>query len=131
MEDRIAQELAMLRQRWPDLVYTEAGRWVRIPRYPLPAGWSLGTTDVVFQIVVAYPGTPPYGIYTPAGLAFRGVRPDNYAEPAPTPPPFPGTWGIFSWSPADGAWKPTADILSGPNLVNWVLGFADRFREGK
>ena len=131
MKERIEQELALLRRHWPDLEYQEEGHWIRIPSYPLPVGWNRSVTDVVFQIPVSYPGTPPYGIYTPAGLTFKDERPKDYVEPATQQLPFTGVWGIFSWTPVDGQWRPTADLLSGSNLLNWVMGFADRFREGK
>lgn len=130
MEDRIHKELELLRQRYSDLEYTAEGQWVHIPSYALPGGWNRSSTEVAFQVAVGYPGTPPYGIYTQANLLFNGARPDNYTEPAPTQPPFPGVWGIFSWAPTDG-WRPTVDPVTGPNLLNWVIGFADRFREGK
>lgn len=131
MQERIEQELALLRGRYADLEYRLEGQWVRIPNYPLPTGWSRSPTAVAFQIPVSHPGTPPYGIYAPVGLTFNGGRPDNYTEPAPTQPPFGGTWGIFSWAPADGEWRPTADPATGSNLLNWVIGFATRFREGR
>lgn len=131
MLERIEAELALLRSRYPRLEYQATGQWIRIPSYTLPDGWSQKATDVAFQIPPAYPGTPPYGIHTPVGLTFNGARPDNYVEPAQTAPPFPGTWGVFSWAPADGEWRPTGDIVSGSNLTNWTQGFADRFREGK
>ena len=131
MEQRIGQELELLRRRFSNLEYREDGRWVRIPGYPLPEKWNRSATDVAFQIPVGYPGTPPYGIYVPSGLLFQGARPDNYTEPASPQPPFGGTWGIFSWAPEDGQWNPTADPVAGRNLLNWITGFADRFREGK
>ncbi len=130
MKERIEQELVLLRGRWPTLEYRAEGDWIRIPEYPLPVGWNRPCTDVAFQPHVTHPGTPPYGIYVPAGLTFNGLRPDNYAEPAPAQPPFGGVWGIFSWTPAD-EWRPTADPVAGSNLLNWAVGFADRFREGK
>jgi len=130
MEERIKKELELLRKRYPDLAYKEEGGWIRIPLYPLPEGWNRPSTDVAFQIPVAFPGTPPYGIYVPLGILFHEARPNNYAEPASTQPPFPGPWGIFSWTPRDGQWRPTADPIAGSNLLNWVMGFADRFREG-
>ena len=129
MDERIEKELALLRQRYPDLEYKD--RWVRIPSYPLPEGWNRTSTDVAFEIPVGYPGTPPYGIYTPAGLLFKGEKPDRYTEPSQTQPPFSGSWGIFSWQPDNGQWKPTADPITGSNLLNWVIGFGNRFREGK
>jgi len=131
MRERIEQELALLRQRYPDLEYREDGRWVRIPSYGLPSGWNRPKTDVAFQIPVGFPGTPLYGIYTPAGLTFNGAGPAKYTEPAPTQPPFGGTWGIFSWTTLDGQWRATANLIDGYTLLNWVTGFADRFREGK
>jgi len=131
VRERIEQELALLRGRWPDVEYRAEGHWFRIPAYPLPAGWNRPNTDVAFQPQVSHPGTPPYGIYVPAGLTFNGVRPENYAEPAPTQPPFGGAWGILSWTPVDGEWRATADPTTGSNLLNWAVGFAVRFREGK
>ena len=128
MQERIEQELRLLRTRFSDLEYVAQGQWVRIPDYPLPEGWNRTTTDVAFPIPVGFPGTPPYGIYAPVGLTFNGQRPDNYTEPAGTP--FSGTWGVFSWAPGDG-WRATADPATGSNLLNWVVGFAVRFREGK
>lgn len=129
MQDRIDQELGLLRQRYPALEYREEGRWVRIPAYPLPAGWNQSSTDVAFQIPVGYPGTQPYGVCTPTGLLFNGQPPDNCQTAEPTPP-FGGSWIRFSWAP-DGPWQPAADVTAGSNLLNWVIGFADRFREGK
>ena len=131
MEERIKLELALLRQRYPDLEYREEGRWVRIPSYGICPGWNREATDIAFQIPVGFPGAPPYGIYTPAGLQCNRSGPDNYKEPAPTQPPFGGTWGIFSWTTPDGKWQATAELTLGSTLLNWVNGFADRFREGK
>jgi hypothetical protein len=129
LEERIQKELELLQTRY-NVDFNEDGRWARIKSYPLLPGWNRSTTDVAFQILVGYPGTPPYGIYVPVGIAFNGQPPNNYQEPAPTQPPFGGTWGIFSWQP-DGQWRATADIISGSNLMNWVMGFAGRFGEGQ
>jgi hypothetical protein len=131
MEDRITAELALLRRRCPSVEYRQDARWVKVSLYPLSEGWSRQTTDVAFQIPSAFPGTPPYGIYVPAGLRFNGDTPANYTEPASNQPPFGGTWGVFSWTPIDGQWRATADPSTGSNLSNWVSGFADRFAEGK
>jgi len=129
LEERIQKELEILQTRYP-VEFDEEGRWARIASYPLPPGWNRPATDVAFQVPVAYPGTPPYGIYVPVGLAFNGQPPVNYQEPAPTQPSFGGTWGIFSWQPEE-PWRATGDIISGSNLMNWVIGFAGRFREGQ
>lgn len=130
MQERLHQELELLRRRFPHLEYVEAGHWIKVPKYRLVSGWNRPETDVVFQIPVGYPGTPPYGVYVQAGILFNSTKPNNYAEPSGTQPPFSGTWGIFSWTPADGQWRPTANLSAGSNLLNWLLGFGDRFREG-
>lgn len=129
MNDRIEQEFALLRRRYPGPEYRDEGRWVRIPAYPLPPGWNRPTTDVAFQIPVGYPGTPPYGICTPEGLLFREQAPDNCTRADPKPP-FGGNWVRFSWQP-EGAWQPAAEITAGSSLLNCVIGFAERFREGR
>jgi len=132
VKERIEQEIALLKKYYPELEYIKEGDWFRVPSYPLPEGWNKTTTDVAFQLPAAgYPGAPPYGIYTPSGLTFKDSKPDNYTDPAPTQVPFEGRWAIFSWEPQPGEWRPTADLLTGSNLLNWVQGFADRFLQGK
>jgi hypothetical protein len=130
MQARIEKELELLLKHFPKLEYIKEGNWFRIPSYSMPPGWSLAVSDVVFQVLVGYPGTPPYGFYVPAGLTFNGQRPGNYTEPSATKPPFEGTWGVFSWAPADGHWRATGDLSTGGNLLNWVLGFTNRLKEG-
>jgi len=130
VKERIEAELAILRGRYPDLEYRPDGHWVKIPRYPLPSGWSGKEIDVAFQLPCGFPGVPPYGFYVPAGITCGGARPGSYTEPAPAQPPFGGMWGFFSWAPEDGSWRATADAATGSNLLNYVIGFAQRFREG-
>lgn len=129
MQERLDQELALLRTRYPDLEYAPAGQWVRIPDYPLGAGWNRAATAIAFQIPVGFPGSPPYSFYVPSGIAHGGTTPNNYVDPAPNQPPFGGGWGVFSWSHTED-WRPTADPRTGSNLLNWALGFSQRFQEG-
>ena len=131
MNERIESELGLIQQRFPDAEYREEGCWFRVPSYPLPEGWNRTETDVAFQIAPGYPGQPPYGFYVPSGILFQGNGPNNYTEPVANQPPFGGTWGQFSWAPEDGQWRPTVDIRQGSNLLNWVVGFGGRFRDGK
>ena len=133
MQERIDKELALLRRSYPDVEYQPEGRWVRVPAYPLPPGWSRATTDVAFDIPSEFPGGPPYGIYVPAGLTFKGQCPENYTEPSSKQPPFGGTWGVLSWTTLDGRWRATVepDPTRGYSLLSWVKGYAVRFREGK
>jgi hypothetical protein len=130
-QSRIEQELALLRSRFRNVEYAVAGHWTRVKDYRvLHPGWTPGITDVAFQIPESYPGTQPYGIFVPSGMRYLGNLPANYQESASNQPPFGGTWGIFSWAPDDGQWRPTTDLVSGTNLLNFVLGFNDRFSEG-
>jgi hypothetical protein len=130
MEERIIKELELLRTKYPDLQYKEDGCWILIPAYSLPEGWNRPVTDIAFQIPVGYPGTPPYAFHTPVGLRFNGNKPNKYQEPAQNVPPFTSAWGTFSWTPDNGQWRATVDLAIGSNLLNCVIGFADRFKEG-
>lgn len=129
-EDRVAVEIEMLRGVFPAMQYQVAGHWVLIPGYPLSSNWNMTAVDLAFQVSVSHPGTPPYGVYAPSGLRFHGAAPANYSDPAGTQPPFPGRWAVFSWQPDDGQWRPHADPAQGTNLVNWAIGFGQRFRQG-
>lgn len=133
MQERIEKELELLRRHYSKLEYRADGRWIRIPGYGLPEGWSPQSTDVAFQIPPAFPATPPYGIYVPAGIKFKNEQPLNYTESSSAQPPFGGVWGQFSWSTVDGQWRATAepDPARGYTLVAWVKGFAVRFGEGR
>lgn len=100
-----------------------------VPQYPLPDGWGTAAVDVAFHIRDGYPGAGLYGIYVRAGLRFNGEMPSSFTDPAPTQPPFEGTWAIFSWE-AD-PWSAKANPEGGHNFLTWVDGFVKRFREGK
>ena len=128
MTERIRDELNLIQQAFPNIVYVEEGRWVCLPSYPLPDGWNRAVTDVAFQISVGHPAAPPYGFYVPSEIQFGDNIPNDYTDPASNQPPFGGGWGFFSWTPT--VWKPTADASRGSNLLQWVRGFANRFREG-
>ena len=130
MQERINQEIELIKTRFPDIEYLPDGQWIHIPRYPLPSGWDPSPTQLAISIPVEYPGGPPYGIYVPSGMRFSGQPPNNYNDQAPMQPPFGGAWGVFSWTTQDGVWHATTDLTKGSNLLNWVLGFQRRFEEG-
>lgn len=134
MRPRITEEWALLRQHFGEVEHAEAAGedWFKLPRYPLPSGWSIGgaaveEVPIVFLVTAGHPGAPPYGFLAPAGLNFKGAAPGN-TGPAPKPPPFAGEWMHFSWSVED--WAATGDIRKGSNLLAWARGFAQRFAEG-
>ena len=133
MRARIEQELALLRQHYPDIEHKEHGGedWFRLPRYPFPAGWrindaAISETSIVFKIVAAYPTGEPYGFGASAGINFNGTPPNNTGSAVASP--FEGAWQHFSWAP-DG-WTPTSEVRKGSNLVSWVRSFAERLGEG-
>jgi hypothetical protein len=89
MNDRAAEELALLRRRWADLVHEPSSGWVMIKEYPLPAGWTTRQVDVAFQIPALLPGQAPYAFYALGHLRYRGQQPWNYSFPIPVGAPTP------------------------------------------
>lgn len=131
MNERMEQELKLLRKDFPDLEFKEDSMWIRIPSYNLPPDiWNRDTATVCFQIPPGYPGNPPYGFFVMGGLRLKEAdeKPTNYEEPAQTP--FDGSWGKFSWA-HNNSWRATSDLSSGSNLLNFVRSFQDRLKEGK
>jgi hypothetical protein len=133
MRARIEQELALLRERYPEIEHKEhAGEdWLRLPRYPFPAGWRINgepvrEAPIVFKVGAAYPSGEPYGFAAPAGINFNGQPPTNTGSPVNYP--FEGGWQHFSWAPDD--WAPMSDVGKGSNLLAWVRSFARRLEEG-
>jgi hypothetical protein len=129
-EARLELEMLLLKGHFGAALVRE-GTWFLVPDYAVGAeGWNREKTAVSFRAQVGYPGTPPYGIFVPAGIRFNGAMPQNYQEPVGERPPFPGEWGLFSWGPDDGQWRPGSTPREGSNLLNFALSFANRFRQG-
>ena len=131
MNERMEQELILLRKEFPALEFKEDLMWVLLPSYKFPPGiWSSDFGTVCFQIPPGYPGNPPYSFFVMGGLRLKGTddKPSSYEEPTQTP--FDGVWGKFSWA-HNNSWIPTSDLSSGSNLLNFVHSFQDRLREGK
>jgi hypothetical protein len=130
--ERIAKELEILRSVFPDVEHHEIETgWIRVPRYTVQhGGWSQEEVTVCFQVPGGYPGVPPYAFWVSPPLRLgAGASPpvNNYQEPSPTP--FPGLWGRFSWSHLN-SWQPGPEPVGGSNFLDFVLSFRDRFREG-
>lgn len=130
IEERIQDELNLLKKFKYKVQYVEDGRWILIKEYSMSdfPSWNRDIIDICFQIPAVYPATNPYGFYVGAGISVNNNNPASYTEPSKTKPPFGEEWGFFSWSPADG-WFPTDDLSTGSNLLNFVLTFKDRFNE--
>ena len=134
MSSRVEQELALLRQRWPDVECAEnpSGHWVRLRSYPVPPGWNKRKVEIAFRIPDDV-ATQPYGFYVrPVLLVKNGqstTPPTNYTNPASEQPPFgDGGWAMFSWSPLNG-WQPQDDVSKGDNMTHFARSFADRLKE--
>lgn len=128
---RLEEELGLLRAAFHRVEHVPDGQWVLVEPVLVPEGWSLEEIPCSFRIPVGYPGTPPYGFYTPRSLQpVCGSTPGSYqAEPNPLPP-FDGAWSMFSWAHAGAGWHAGPDVRTGSNLLNYVRSFGDRLREG-
>jgi hypothetical protein len=125
MTTRVEAELALLRRRFPDLEYIEDGHWVRLARYPVPAGWSADEVETAFQIPPEA-AIVPYAFSVRPGLSLaNGAAPGNYEFPLTTP--FGSDWGRFSWSPL--TWHPQPKVSAGDNMTHFVRSFANRLAE--
>jgi hypothetical protein len=125
MDARLEAELALLRTRFPDLQF-DPGRWILLPAYHLPQGWTPPVIPIAFSVQASYPATPPYAFCVPEEVRFKEAVPGN--STAPVSVPFPGSWRQISWTPE--SWLPGAEPQTGSNLVQWALGFIQRFQEG-
>lgn len=128
----VAAELELLRGVFPDIVYLEDGDWFLIPEYPLSGTteWTPAPLSVAFHAQPGHPGQAPYGIWVPSGVRVRGEAPNNIQDPANKQPPFPGRWALLSWT-VNGKWQPKANPREGANLLDYALGFKERFNQGK
>lgn len=128
MNERVEQELALLKTVYPALEWHPESFWVRIPSYPLPNGaWDRSEIELAFQMPQNLPGQQPYGFWVRPGLGLaKGGTPTNYVHPVATP--LGEGWGQFSWSPI--SWQPKAEITAGSNMLNFARSIADRLREG-
>src|SRR5580765_1133384 len=125
MQDRIEDELALLKKYYLGLQVSEDKSWVLIPEYDICKGlaWNKQSCGVCFQIPVGYPGAAPYGIYVPSDLQFDGGPPESFQQNAQNKPPFSGDWGFLSWTQDE--WFPDSNIIKGSNLLNFVKSFSD------
>ncbi len=128
MNERIKKELEILKKEFGDLEYKDG--WIFINNFKISSNaWNRDIVNICFQIPIGYPGEPPYAFYVPRGIRIKANEqsiPGSYTEPVSTP--FGNEWGKFSWV-QDNSWKPTSDINSGSNLLNFVRSFKERFKE--
>jgi len=86
-EARLDLEMQLLQGHFGEAV-ARNGAWFQVNDYAVQCGeWNRKKTPVAFRAQVGYPGTPPYGIFVPAGIRFNGALPQNYQEPVGDRPP--------------------------------------------
>src|SRR5579859_4478007 len=97
LNERIAQEIALLRTRQPDLMFSEEAQWVLLPRFQLPPDvWQQSTCAIAFQIPLGFPGQKPYGFCVSPRITPHSDQPvQNRVDTEE--PPFDGIWAKFSW----------------------------------
>lgn len=127
MQERVIQEIALLRERYPNLVHGQDCDWVMIPDFPLPDGYNRKATKLMFLIPATYPHTGPDCFYVEVGLRLsNGNMPSNYNEHMDVP--VGGSWGYFSWHPE--IWQPADEIQEGDSLLAFIKAVNLRLREG-
>ncbi len=132
MDERIENELEIIREYYSDIEYESEGHWFLIPEYPeMPdePKWTPQPMPVAFYPRQGYPAQKPYGMFVPADILVDGDEPDNFKPNPNKQPPFDGEWGQLSWQPKE--WNPAANVAEGANLLSFALTFKERFREGK
>lgn len=135
MADRINEEFELLRSVYPDIQRAMSGQehWFHIPAYSIPQalGWTPAAMPIAFHAQPKHPGAAPYGIFVPTRVCVHGQAPNNFNANANKAVPFPGRWGVLSWTVQSATWRPKADTRSGSNLLNYALGFIERFQQGR
>ena len=125
MHERVAQELAMLKQKFPLLRHGEALNWISIPEYKLPENrFNKETSKVLFNIPAGYPSTGPDNFFVDADLRLKdGSNPLAFnlgSQSSSGPAIAEGNWAWFSWHPQ--VWRPAATIEGGDNLLTFIRG---------
>lgn len=131
MNDRLAAEIEMLRNEYPDLQVGEELKWLLIPNFPLPPGqYNLSSTRLLVLLQATYPHVPPDNFYVDAGLRLgSGATPGSYREGVGIP--ISGNWAMFSWHCEPGGWQAGPTPEAGDNLSSFLRSVRLRLREGQ
>jgi hypothetical protein len=133
MSERISQEIALLRERFPEVIHGLARDWILIPHYPLPEGrYNRTWTPLLVVLQKEYPSTAPDNFFVFGQLRLKdGSTPPGLnqgSQSSTGAASVGGDWSWFSWHPVE--WKPGADIRGGDNLQTFLRG-ATACLEGK
>ena len=131
-ELRLKEEYRLIATVFPSVI--RSGDWfliqddARATRW----GWLPDPFPVAFHAQPGHPGQVPYGIYVLSSARVGGHAPNNFRANANNRPPFEGQWGVLSWQgdTDDTPWVPAQLIREGANLLNFLITFEERFKEG-
>jgi hypothetical protein len=115
---RIAEEVLLLAWHFGEIEYDDQhGRWVMLPRFPLPPRIGRPDCALLIKLPLEYPAVPPHGVfvdrdlpldqhYFPAGSRFNPHSREGWA------------WLCLHAKEDDpSAWQPAARAADGDNLL--------------
>lgn len=126
---RLEEEYKLLLELYPNIL--RQGDWFCISddERARRLGWAPEPFPVSFHAQPGHPGQAAYGIYVASNTMVNGSAPDNFQAAASNVPPFPGSWGVLSWTHLS-PWVARMSVRESTNLLNFVIGFEVRFKEG-
>ena len=130
MQDRIDEELAFIRQIFPDVEYQEEGALGAPLLLLAPRGMEPSKVGCSISDQRRPPWSATLWDVCPFGSAISGKYAQQLHRACGQPTTFWRGMGLLLLGPADGYWIPSAAVRNGANLLDWVKGFKDRFAEG-
>src|ERR1700692_2070370 len=125
MQQRVSEEIELLKKQFVDLQHGDQFNWVLIPELVLPSErYNKAHTKMLFSIPIGYPQTGPDNFFVDNDLRLKnGTNPQAFnigSKASNGSAPIPGDWSWFSWHPQ--TWCPAATIEGGDNLLGFVRG---------
>jgi hypothetical protein len=127
LSERLAQELPLLRQAFPQATIDPDHLVVNLRDHPLPAGWSHTHTDVLYPIPANYPAGQPDNICARPELTLASGGTPGNSQGIQTHAGRP--WLQFSYHVDPNDWHPHNDPALGSNLTDYLTGALTRFQE--
>lgn len=124
---RMAQELHLLRHRYPEIQFHPDQRVLLVPAHQLCPGWNSDHTAILLLVPPGYATIPPDNFLTDSTLLLANGAPPQHARSLQ---PFLGKhWRLFSFHLEPHTWRPTADVSQGHNLLTYFLGIEEHLQE--
>ena len=126
MAERIEEELALLRHRYPGAKIGPGGSSILVEGWSLRNGWSAASTVGLVVVPPGYATTPPDNFYTGPDLRLaNGQEPGNSS----LVDLLGSKWRQFSYHVEPSDWRPHATITEGHNLATFFQGVERRLSE--